>query len=165
MKRGAPGQRSAHTPPARCAEILENSLHGLGFDRVIRHLALRRAWDRAVAQRIRERATVEDFRGGCLYLCVEDPIWMHELHMLRHQLKTILNAEVGEPVVTEIVLRIGRIRRHADRTYAPRGGRTEARTVPPEMEAGIATLLNPLQDLPWCDAVQRLFRRWAGRSP
>src|SRR5574337_1797125 len=113
--------RRQHTP-SRCADILETSLQGLGFGRVVRHLALLRAWDRAVAGRIKERVHVEDFRGGCLYLSVEDPIWMHELHMLRHQLKTLLNKEVGESVVSEIVLRIGRTRHGPPARRFHRGG-------------------------------------------
>ncbi|MDE2180264.1 MAG: DUF721 domain-containing protein [candidate division NC10 bacterium] len=163
MRTDRSGQRNAQTAPARCADILASSLQGLGFGRVIRHLALLRAWDRAVAGRIKERASVEDFRGGCLYLCVEDPIWLHELHMLRHQLKTILNAEVGEPAVGEIVLRIGRTRQGPPARRFHRGGR-RIPTVPPATEASMAKLLSPLRDLPCCDTVQRLFQRWASRS-
>jgi hypothetical protein len=163
MRAGGSGQRGAQTAPARCADILAISLQGLGCGRVIRHLALLRAWDRAVAGRIKERASVEDFRGGCLYLCVEDPIWLHELHMLRHQLKTILNAEVGEPAVGEIVLRIGRTRQGPPVGRFYRGGR-RIPAVPPAAEASMAKLLSPLRDLPCCDAVQRLFQRWASRS-
>ncbi|MBZ0169827.1 MAG: DUF721 domain-containing protein [Kofleriaceae bacterium] len=156
-------QRKAQAAPARCADILESSLQGLGFGRIIRHLALLRAWDRAVADRIKERVSVEDFRGGCLYLCAEDPVWMHELHMLRHQLKTILNKEVGESVVGEIVLRIGRTR------PSPPAGRANRRrqripTGLPAIEANMANLLSPLRDLPCCDAVQRLYQRWASGS-
>ena len=156
-------QRRAQTTPARCADILDGSLQGLGLGRVTRHLAILRAWDRVIAGRIKEQASVEDFRGGCLYLCVEDPIWMHELHMLRHKLKTILNGEIGEPAVGEIVLRIGRTRR-----YAPvrRSNRDEQRAeaISPAVEASMTKLLSPLRDLPCCDAVQRLFQRWASRS-
>jgi predicted nucleic acid-binding Zn ribbon protein len=155
-------QRCAQTAPTRCADILASSLQGLGFGRVVRHLALLRAWDRAIAGRIKERASVEDFKGGCLYLCVEDPIWMHELHMLRHQLKTLLNKEVGESAVGEIVLRIGRTRRYS----APRPSYRVRQRIPPvspAVEASMTTLLTPLKDLPCCDAVQRLFQRWASR--
>lgn len=155
--------RRQQTAPSRCADILESSLHGLGFGRVIRHLALLRAWDRAVADRIKERASVEDFRGGSLYLCVEDPIWMHELHMLRHQLKTILNKEVGESVVSEIVLRIGRIRSAPPPRSAYRR-RQKVPTVSPAVEASMDTLLSPLRELPCCEAIQRLYQRWASRS-
>lgn len=160
MKPNRPVQRRAQTAPARCADIIEGSLQGLGLGRVIHHLALLRAWDRAVASRIKERASVEDFKGGCLYLCVEDPIWLHELHMLRHTLKTILNAEIGEPVVGEIVLRIGRTRRCAPAIRSNRGG-PRARAVPPAVEASMAKLLSPLMDLPCGDAMQRFFQRWA----
>ncbi|MDE2059069.1 MAG: DUF721 domain-containing protein [candidate division NC10 bacterium] len=163
MKADRSVRRSAQTAPARCADILESSLQGLGFGRVIRHLALLRAWDRAIADRIKERASVEDFRGGCLYLCVQDPIWMHELHMLRHQLKTILNKEVGEPAVGEIVLRIGRTRQYPSAKRAHRAGQ-RIPAVPPEVEASMAKVLTPLRDLPCCDAIQRLFQRWVSRS-
>lgn len=154
--------RRQHTP-TRCADILESSLQGLGFGRVIRHLALLRAWDRAVADRIKERVSVENFSGGSLYLCVEDPVWMHELHMLRHQLKTILNKEVGEPVVGEIVLRIGRIRSAPPPSRAYRR-RQKVPAVSPAVGVGMDKLLSPLRELPCCDTVQRLYQRWASRS-
>jgi hypothetical protein len=164
VKAARSAQRHTQTAPARCADILESSLQGLGFGRVVRHLALVRAWDRAIADRIKERASVEDFRSGCLYLCVEDPIWLHELHMLRHQLKTILNKEVGQPTVDEIVLRIGRIRQYSAPRPSYRGRqRQRIPAVSPAVEASMTTLLTPLKDLPCCDAVQRLFQRWASR--
>ena len=163
MKADGSVQRQAQTAPARCADILEGSLQGLGLGRVIRHLTLLRAWDRTIASHIKERASVEDFRGGCLYLCVEDPIWLHELHMLRHKLKTILNEEIGEPAVGEIVLRIGRTRRCAPARRSNRGGQ-RARAASPAVETSMAKLLSPLRDLPCCDAVERLFQRWVSRS-
>ena len=163
MKVDGSVQRKEQTAPARCADILEGSLQGLGLGRVIRHLALLRAWDRTIASRIKERASVEDFRDGRLYLCVDDPIWLHELHMLRHKLKTILNEEVGEPAVSEIVLRIGRTRRCAPASRSNRGGQ-RPRAVSPAIEASMATLLSPLRDLPCCDAMQRLFQRWVSRK-
>ncbi len=162
VKTARSAQRNLQTAPAKCADILESSLQGLGFGRVIRHLALLRAWDRAIAGRIKERASVEDFRNGCLYLCVEDPIWLHELHMLRHQLKTLLNKEAGESAVNEIVLRIGRARRYS----APTPSYHRKQRIPavsPAVEASMTTLLTPLKDLPCGDAVQRLFQRWASR--
>lgn len=149
--------------PSKCADILESSLQGLGFGRVIRHLALLRAWNRTIADRIKERASVEDFRGGSLYLCVEDPVWMHELHMLRHQLKTILNKEIGESVVGEIVLRIGRVHSAPPLRSAHRRPR-EVPTVSPAIETGMETLLGPIREQPCCDSVQRLYQRWASRS-
>ena len=160
MKANRPARRGEQTAPARCADIIEGSLQGLGLGRVIHYLALLRAWDRTIAGSIKERASVEDFRGGRLYLCVEDPIWLHELHMLRHKLKTILNEEVGEPAVGEIVLRIGQTRRCAPATPSNRGGQ-RARAVPPAVEESMAKLLSPLMDLPCGDAMQRFFQRWA----
>jgi hypothetical protein len=164
VKTGGSAQKRQQTAPIRCADILASSLHGLGFDRVSRHLALLRAWDRVIADRIKERAGVEDFRDGRLYLCVEDPIWLHELHMLRHKLKTILNEAVGEPAISDIILRIGRTRPYPPVRRTSRGGRM-IRAVPPAVEENMATLLRPLRDLPCCEAMQRLFQRWASRSP
>ncbi len=161
MKPNRPVQRRAQTAPAKCADIIEGSLQGLGLGRVIHHLTLLRAWDRAVASHIKERASVEDFKGGCLYICVEDPIWLHELHMLRHTLKTILNVEIGEPAIGEIVLRIGKTRRCAPATRANRDGARARAVVPPAAEASMAKLLGPLMDLPCGDAMQRFFQRWA----
>lgn len=149
--------------PSRCADILQETLQGLGLGRVVRYLALLQAWDRVIACRIKERARVEDFREGRLYLGVEDPIWLHELHMLRHTLKTILNEEVGEPVVGEIVLRIWRAPRYATAKPPARSGR-RVRAVPTGVEASMTELLTPLKDLPCHDSLERLLHRWAARS-
>lgn len=149
--------------PSRCSDILTSTLQGLGLGRAVRHLALLRAWDRAIPSRIRERATIEDIRGGRLYLCVEDPIWLHELHMLRHTLRTMLNEEVEEPLVEEIVLRIGRSSRRA--TAGPPAARHRGSPAPPvEARKRIDQLLDPLKDEPYRDALERLLQRWAARS-
>ncbi len=157
---GKGGQQSG---PLRCSEILIGTLQKMGLERAIGHLALLQAWDRAIALRVRERATVEDFRGGRLYLCVEDPIWLHELHMLRHRLKTLLNQELGEAVVGEIVLRIGRpSQRVATQTPSTRTQRLS--TLPDGAMERINQLLSPLEDLPCREALERLLHRWASRS-
>ena len=164
MKKKAPLTESGERHgPSRCGDILAGTLEGLGLARVIRHLTLLRAWDRAITLRIRERATVEALREGRLYLAVEDPIWLHELHMLRHKLKGLLNDELGEPAVEEIILRIGRASRHsAVGTPRARGHRSP---VPSDgAEARIKKLLVPFEDLPYREALERLIHRWAARS-
>ena len=156
-------QEGEGTGPSKCADVLQGALPGLGLGRVLHHLSLLRAWERAIAPRVRERATVEDFRDGRLYLCVEDPIWLHQLHMLRHKLKTILNEEVGDSVVGEIVLRIGRTSRSSTlRTLSPRVERRRA--VPAGAEARVQELLTPVKDLPCRDALERLISRWVATS-
>ncbi len=149
--------------PSRCSEVLTATLSGLGLVRTVRHLVVLKAWDRAVPQRVRERATVEDFREDKLTLCAADPVWMHELHMLRHKLKTMLNAEIGEPLVGEILLRIGRVARRADPgPSSPLGRRPPA--FPEFPESKIEEVLAPVKDLPCRDAVERLLRRQIARS-
>ena len=149
--------------PSRCSDILTTTLQGLGLGRAVRHLALLSAWGRAIPSRMRERATVEDIRGGRLYLCVEDPIWLHELHMLRHTLRTMLNEAVGEVLVEEIVLKIGRSSRRA--TTGPPAARRRGSPAPQaEARERIVQLLGPLKDEPYRDALERLLQRWAARS-
>ena len=162
MKRAA-AEREKQGGPSRCSDVLTAALQGLGLGRAVDHLALLQAWDRAIALRVQEHAIVEDFRGGRLYLCVEDPIWMHELHMLRHTLKTRLNEEAGEPVVEEIVLRIGRSDRRAA-TLPPADRLQRAAVLPIGAKERITELLSPLDDLPCRDALERLLQRWAARS-
>jgi len=163
MREKRAGKERQQASPLRCSEILIGTLQGMGLGRAIGHLALLKAWDRAIAVRVRERATVEDFRGGRVYLCVEDPIWLHELHMLRHKLKTLLNQELGEAVVAEIILRIGSPpQRVATRSPAARPQRPS--TFPDGAIERIDQLLSPLKDLPCRDPLERLLHRWASRS-
>lgn len=162
MREKGSTERGGRASPSRCEDVLRGTLQGLGLGRVIRHLALLKAWDRAVAPRVRERATVQDFSDGRLYLCVEDPIWLHELHMLRHKLKMILNEEIGEPVVNEIVLRIGRSPRSAT-SAIPNRREERPPVVPTEAEAKVQQILAPVQDRPCRDVLERLFYRWRAR--
>lgn len=165
MRTNGSGQaeRSKPNSPSKCADVLEGILEGLGLGRVVRHLTLLRTWDRVIASRIRERATIENFRDGRLYVCVADPIWLHELHMLRHKLKTMLNDEIGEPVVADIVLRIGRTPRGGV-PRSPRRRTGPALPTPPEAEARVQHLLAPHTEKPWCEALRRLLCRCSLRS-
>jgi hypothetical protein len=163
MKRKGPSTEGAErNSPSRCGDILPGALEGMGLVGVIRHLALLRTWEQVIPLRIRERATVETFREGRLYVCVEDPIWLHELHMLRHKLKVMLNKELGEPAVEEIILKIGRA--------SPRSAldTPKARVhKPPAPSSGaerrIKESLAPFEERPYRDALERLIHRWAAR--
>jgi predicted nucleic acid-binding Zn ribbon protein len=162
-KKGSSTEGAERNSPSRCGDILLGALKGMGLVGVIHHLALLRAWEQAIPLRIRERATVEAFREGRLYVCVEDPIWLHELHMLRHKLKVMLNKELGEPALEEIILRIGRAPcRSAPDT--PKARAHKAPSVPSSgAEGRIKELLAPLEERPYRDALERLIHRWAAR--
>ncbi len=149
--------------PSRCSEILTATLSGLGLVRALRHLVVLKAWDRAVPERVRERASVEEFKAGRLTLVAPDPVWMHELHMLRHKLKIMLNAEIGEPLIEEILLRVGGVARRGGAGLSPPRVR-RPRVVPELSEARIEEVLAPIKDLPCRDAVERLIRRQIARS-
>lgn len=162
IKRRPSVRRSDRANPAKCGDVLSGTLESLGLVRVIRHLALLKAWDRAIPSRVRERATLEAFKEGRLYLQAEDPIWLHELHMLRHQMKTMLNEELGAPVVEEIILRIGRTSRRS--AAATRTARDQKTSVSPGGSvARIEELLTPVDESPCRDAVERLLHRWTAR--
>ena len=162
-KKGLSTEGAERNSPSRCGDILLGALEGMGLVGVIRHLALLRTWEQAIPLRIRERATVETFREGRLYVCVEDPIWLHELHMLRHKLKVMLNKELGEPAVEEIILRIGRVSRRSA-LDTPKARVHRAPPVPSSgAERRIKELLAPFEERPYRDALERLIHRWAAR--
>ena len=162
-KKGPFAEGAERKSPSRCGDILPGALEGLGLVGVIRHLALLRTWEQAIPLRIRERATVETFKKGRLYVCVEDPIWLHELHMLRHKLKVMLNKELGEPAVEEIILRIGRAS-HRSALDTPKARVHKTPPVPSSgAERRIKELLAPFEERPYRDALERLIHRWATR--
>ena len=68
---------------------------------------LRRQWPEIVGAQIAAHTRPEQIRFKKLYLSVHNSVWLQQLTFLKPVLLEKVNAVAGQPVVTEIVMRIG----------------------------------------------------------
>jgi predicted nucleic acid-binding Zn ribbon protein len=135
----------------------------LGLDRRYHEHELWAIWPRVVGSQIARHASPRSLYRGRLVVHVTDPVWLHQLSMMRHRLVGALNAGLSEPAVREMVLRIGEIpaaAAEAPPSLAP-GREQEA---DPADTARVEELLEPLGDAPFRETLRRLLLR-ASKSP
>ena len=145
-------------PPTRVGDVLQGALQRLGLDRRYREHELWAIWPTVVGGQIARHACPRSLHRGRLVVHVTDPVWLHQLSMLRHRLIGALNAKLSEPSVREMVLRIGEVAAPALETplsSAP----TEEPAADPADTARVETLLEPLADAPFREALRRLLLR------
>jgi len=59
-------------------------------------------WERAVGERIAEQAVPRSIKNGILKVKVKSPAWRQELMFIKEEIRSKLNNELGESVVSEI---------------------------------------------------------------
>lgn len=156
--------RSAWRRPVRISEALSAALQRLGLEERIRQHELWRVWSAVVGSQIAQHAQPRSVWQGRLIVHVTDPVWLHHLSMMRHRLIAALNEKLQSSVVREMVLRVGEIP-----PLPPVVSTGPARLDPPSPAspvdaARVDTLLAPLRDAPFCEALRRLLLRAALRS-
>jgi predicted nucleic acid-binding Zn ribbon protein len=140
----------------RIAEALSSALARLGVEPRLREHEVFRIWASVVGEAIARHAEPQGLKHGRLLVHVTDPIWLHQLSMMRHRILEVLRARLG-PAVRELVLRIGEV---SPRPAGP--GQPEVVAVaPPDPRrlAEIETILAPLKDEPARQAFRRLLLR------
>ncbi len=97
--------------------ILAGLAHRLGLESKLFEARLRRQWPDIVGEPIATHTRPDQIRFKKLYVFVHNSVWLQQLTFLKPVLLQKVNAMAGEPLVTEIVLRIGEFA--ADRSAAP----------------------------------------------
>jgi len=146
--------------PAPIGEALGAALRRLGLDGRMQEQGLWRGWAAAVGPGIARHAQPQSLRQGRLVVHVTDPVWLHQLSMMRPRLIEALNLQLGAAAVRELALRVGEVAElpaqdppppSPDALAAPDAARVE------EVEA----LLAPLTDPETREAFRRLLLRAA----
>ncbi|MBI4002606.1 MAG: DUF721 domain-containing protein [Nitrospira defluvii] len=106
--------------------ILAGLAHRLGLESKLFEARLRRQWPDIVGEPIATHTRPDQIRFKKLYVLVHNSVWLQQLTFLKPVLLQKVNAMAGEPLVTEIVLRIGEFA--ADRSAAPQAANLE--TIP-----------------------------------
>jgi predicted nucleic acid-binding Zn ribbon protein len=145
-------------PPTRLADVLPGALQRLGLDRRYREHELWAIWPTVVGAQIARHACPRSLHRGRLVVHVTDPVWLHQLSMLRHRLVGALNAKLSEATVREMVLRIGEVPAPTFEKPQP-AMLAEERSADPVDTARVETLLEPLADAPFREALRKLLLR------
>ena len=66
-------------------------------------------WDRAVGATIAANAQPVAFKGDLLLVHATSSSWIHQLQFLKADIISKLNADLGQPVISEIKFKIGPI--------------------------------------------------------
>ncbi len=89
------------------ASILSGIAHRFGLEAKILECRLRREWPDIVGEQIAANTRPDQIRFKKLYLSVHNSVWLQQLTFLKPVLIEKVNAVAGQPVVAEIVMRIG----------------------------------------------------------
>ena len=68
---------------------------------------LRRDWRTIVGEQIARHTHPDSIRYKKLYLIADHPAWLQHLQFLKPSLIEKINAAAGEPIVTDLILRVG----------------------------------------------------------
>ena len=107
--------------------ILAGLAHRLGLESKLFEARLRRQWPDIVGEPIATHTRPDQIRFKKLMIFVHNSVWLQQLTFLKPVLLQKVNTMAGEPLVTEIVLRIGEFA--SDRPAA--SGSHQPRTAPP----------------------------------
>jgi predicted nucleic acid-binding Zn ribbon protein len=87
--------------------ILAGLAHRLGLESKLFEARLRRHWPDIVGEPIATHTRPDQVRFKKLYIFVHNSVWLQQLTFLKPVLLQKVNQLTGQPLVTEIVLRIG----------------------------------------------------------
>lgn len=87
--------------------ILAGLAHRLGLESKLFEARLRRLWPDIVGEPIATHTRPDQIRFKKLTIFVHNSVWLQQLTFLKPVLLQKVNAMAGEPLVSEIVLRIG----------------------------------------------------------
>lgn len=114
--------------PQPLAGVLDEALSELGLSKRLREVEIWRIWDKAVGKAVASRAQPLRIINGVLTVAVSSAPWMQELRFMTSMIQEKLNAALGGPVVTQIVLKSGVI--GAFRDVAPEEAPQKKRLTP-----------------------------------
>jgi hypothetical protein len=142
--------------PIRISDAITGTFARLGIEARLREHEVFRVWPAAVGAVIARHAEPQSLKQGRLLVHATDPVWLHQLHMMRHRILDALNARLGAGSVREVVLRVGEVSaRPAPAASSP------GPPAPPDPVRlqEIETMLAPLKDEETRAAFRRLLLR------
>ena len=131
---------------ARAGDLLSGLLAGWGLDERLQQYRALVIWDEVVGPQIAARTRPEKIRDGVLEVCVDQPTWMQQLQLLKPQILTKLNGQLGDNPLREIYLKRGSVTRTARTGRQPHQPNWRSVSLAPGEEAELRTLLAGVGD-------------------
>ena len=143
--------------PLPITRVLDETLKNLGVEVKLKQHRVWSLWDEVVGPAISAHAQPRAVRDGCLFVAVEDSLWLHQLNYLKHQILTELNSKLGKAGLRQIVLRVGEVKMPA---VTPR--RTDPpsdipQPLTPQDEERMKEILFSVKDLPCREVLERVI--------
>lgn len=95
--------------PCKLSGVVQDSLAGLGLAERLREAEIWRIWPDVVGATLACRARPLRIINGTLTVAVSSAPWMQELRFMTALMKEKLNSCLGADVVSEIVLKAGKV--------------------------------------------------------
>lgn len=87
------------------SEVLKKFVRQYGLEQEILAQRMPSHWNNTVGEKIAAISEVQSFSNGTLRIHVSQAAWRNELTLRREELRTKLNAQIGNDVVAEIIIR------------------------------------------------------------
>lgn len=95
------------------ASILDDIAQRFGLSvRLLEH-RLQRHWAAIVGEHVAAHTRPDSIRFKKLYVIADSSVWVQQLTFLKPSLVASINATAGNPIVTDIALRVGEAEHHA----------------------------------------------------
>lgn len=144
------------TPPSAVTDILASVFQGKPLGRRLKEARIWQVWDHAVGKQISAHARPAKFRDGILTVAVTSAPWMQQLTFLKGTILEKLNNALGEPLVTEIYLKAGRL---APASTLPAPAAERKTRLSQDKEKWISSEIASLNDQELRDALGAVMRK------
>ncbi len=150
-------KRGRSSRPVAVGDVMASALHGTPAARILKEGAIWRVWKECVGAQIASRARPASIRSGVLTVIVTSAPWLQQLNVLKGEIRSTLNAALGEEMIKDIFLKSGTLA-EPDAPAVTRRRRKERRLTPAEEER-IALATAEVGDPELRDSLSAFFAR------
>lgn len=154
-------EQRSRRKPLPIAEVLQDRLRALGWERRLQEMEIFNRWEEAVGPQIAGRASPVQIRQGRLTVAVESPVWAQQLSLLKRELLRNIAAVIGDGLVDELYFVSGRIEPPAREALSP----APQAPLTPEDRRSAEKEASRIEDQDLREALRRVLEASCRRSP
>ena len=100
--------RKIPSPFTPLAAVVERFIQNRGLEGKLRERNLKNGWDEIVGEPISSHTRPDAIRFGTLHVLVDSSTWLQQLTFLKPELMRKIESYLGEGIIKNITLRLGR---------------------------------------------------------